>query len=182
MNDNDNSQDEFEEAMDMARSLLGQDSDNSEALEANELVGKALALRPTSTSAWTLKCQVLSALSDDTAALACIEMAIHHAPKAAEAHYWRAAVLADLARPDEALKAIERCFRYMKTDDYWLLEDLYCEKAILLDATGRNDEAVATYEAGLKRCPRSSLLNDGLAPLRRATLKSNFKVLRGGLG
>ncbi len=182
MNDNDNSQDEFEEMLDTARSLLGRDSDNSDSLEANELVGKALMMRPESTSAWTLKSQVLSALSDDVGALACIEMAIRHSGKAAEAHYWRSAVLADLGRLDEALKAIERCFRYVKADDFWLLEDLFCEKAMILNALDRDDEAVATYEAGLRRCPRSALLHDGLAPLRRATNKSNFKVLRGGLG
>lgn len=176
------SQSEFEEALDSARSLLGRDSDSSDALEANTLVGKALSIRPESSSAWILKCQVLSALGDDTAALACIDTAIRHSGKVAEAHYWRAAVLSDLGRLDEALRAVERSFRYIKTDDYWLLEDLYCEKAMILDANGRNEDAVATYEAGLKRCPRSSLLHDGLAPLRRATLKSNFKVLRGGLG
>ncbi len=182
MNDNDNRQDEFDLALEMARSLLGRDSDNSEALEANDLVGKALAIAPESSSAWTLKCQVLSALGDDIGALACIEMAIRHASKDAEAHYWRSAVLSDLDRLDEALKAIERCFRYIRTDDYWLLEDLYCEKAMILNALDRNDDAVATYEAGLKRCPRSALLHDGLAPLRRATMKSKFQVLRGGLG
>lgn len=182
MHDNDNSQMEFEEALDMARSLLGRDSDSTDALEANSLVSRALALRPESSSAWVLKGQVLSSMGDDTAALGAIEMAIRYASKAAEAHYWRAAILCDLGRLDEALQAIDRCFRFIKTDDDWLLEDLYCEKAMILDATGRNEEAVATYEAGLKRCPRSSLLHDGLAPLRRATMKSNFKVLRGGLG
>ena len=182
MDTNDNSQGEFERILDMARSLLGGESDSADALEANDLVGNALAMRPESSSAWILKCQVLSSLNDDTAALASIEMAIRFAGKAAEAHYWRSAVLSDLGRLDEALKAIGRCFRYLGSDDYWLLEDLYCEKAMILDALGRNEEAVATYEAGLKRCPRSSLLHAGLAPLRRAKLKSNFKVLRGGLG
>jgi tetratricopeptide (TPR) repeat protein len=182
MNTNDNSQSEFEETLDMARSLLAGDSDSGDALEANDLVGRALSLRPESCSAWILKCQVLSSLDDDIAALASVEMAIRFSPKAAEAHYWRAAVLSDLGRLDEALRAINRCFRYASLDDSWLLEDLYCEKAMILDALGLSEEAVAAYEAGLKRCPSSSLLHAGLAPMRRAKLKSDMKVLRGGLG
>ena len=101
--------------------------------------------------------------------------AIRFAGKAAEPHYWRSAVLYDLGRLDEALKSIERCFRYLRVDDFWLREDLYCDKAMILDALGRNDDAVATYEAGLKRCPQSSLLTAGLAPLRRAKSKSDTK-------
>lgn len=177
----DDSQEDIEETLEAARSLLGADSDGEDAIEANDLVASALARCPESPAAWILKCQVLSALGDDTAALAAIEMALRFAPRSAEAHYWRSAVLSDLDRHSEALRSIERCFRYMGIDDFWLLEDLYCEKAMILDALGREEDAVKTYEAGLKRCPSSSLLRAGLAPLRRSKVKAKLKVIRGGI-
>jgi tetratricopeptide (TPR) repeat protein len=180
METQDQSQSQFESKLDEARTLLAGDCDSQAASVANDLVIRALALRPESCSAWTLKCQVHSTLGDDTAALAAIEMAVRFNPTSAETLYWRAAVLSDLGRHSDALKTIHRCFRYVQADDAWLLEDLYCEKAMLLNAIGRDDEAVATYEAGLRRCPRSSLLKAGLAPLRRATARKSFTVLEGG--
>ncbi len=180
METQDQSQSQFETNLDEARALLAGDCESHEANVANDLVTSALALRPESCSAWTLKCQVHSTLGDDTAALAAIEMAVRFNPTSAESLYWRAAVLSDLGRHAEALKSIQRCFRYVEVDDAWLLEDLYCEKAMILHAVGRVDEAVATYEAGLRRCPRSSLLKAGLAPLRRATTRQGITVLQGG--
>lgn len=174
-------EDEFEDALEMARALLGGTDDSADLWEANDLVNRALRIRPSDPEAWILKCQILSALDDDTAALAAVEMAIRRAPKLAEAHYWRTAVLSDLERYDEALKSVERAFRYLGPEDDWLLEDLYCEKAMILDAIGRQDEAMATYEAGLKRCPESSILKAGLAPLRRERTRATFKVIPGGL-
>jgi tetratricopeptide (TPR) repeat protein len=101
-------------------------------------------------------------------------------PRSAEAHYVRAAVLADLERYAEALKAVERAFRHMGAEDDWLLEDLYYEKAAILDALDRAEEAMATFEAGLKRCPESSLLKAGLEPRRRERMSRAFKVIPGG--
>jgi tetratricopeptide (TPR) repeat protein len=78
------------------------------------------------------------------------------------------------------LKAIERAFRCLTDDDEWLLEDLYYEKAAVLDAIGRQDEALATFEAGLKRCPDSQILKAGLEPLQRERVRRTFKVIPGG--
>ena len=173
--------DEFEDSLEMARALLGGNESASDLWEANDFVNRALRIRPTDPEAWMLKCQIMSALEDDAAALACAEMALRRAPRLAEAHYWRAAVLADMERYSSALKAIERAFRSLGEHDDWLLEDLYYEKAALLDAIGRQDEALAVYEAGLKRCPDSQLLKAGLEPLRRERVRRTFKVLPGGL-
>jgi len=172
--------DEFEDSLEMARALLGGNEGASDLWEANEYVNRALRLRPADADAWMLKCQIMSALEDDPAALSSAEMALRRAPRSAEAHYWRAAVLADMERYADALKAIERAFRYMGKDDEWLLEDLYYEKAAVLDAIGRQDEALATYEAGLKRCPDSQILKAGLEPLRREKNRRMFKVIPGG--
>ena len=172
--------DEFEDSLEMARALLGGNEGASDLWEANEYVNRALRLRPADADAWMLKCQIMSALEDDPAALSSAEMALRRAPRSAEAHYWRAAVLADMERYSDALKAIERAFRYMGKDDEWLLEDLYYEKAAVLDAIGRQDEALATYEAGLKRCPDSQILKAGLEPLRREKNRRMFKVIPGG--
>lgn len=174
--------DELDKLLEAARLLLAEEADSADALEANDLASEAISLQPDSCEAWVLKCQALSSLSDDSAALACIEMATRIAPKSAEANYWRAAVLSDLKRHVAALAVIETAFRCLGSDDFWLLEDLYFEKAIILDALGRNDDAVATYELGLQRCPNSGLLSAGLAPLRRAKSKAKFVVIRGGLG
>jgi len=171
---------EFEDALEMARALLSGNEDSGDLWEANDLVNHAISLRPADTDAWILKCQILSALEDDTAALAAIEMAVRRAPRRAEAHYWRAAVMGDLQRYSEALKAIERGFRNLGPDEEWLVEDLYYEKASVLDAIGRREEALATYEAGLKKCPDSSLLRAAIEPLRRENIRSRFKVLQGG--
>jgi tetratricopeptide (TPR) repeat protein len=172
--------DEFEDSLEMARALLGGNEGASDLWEANEYVNRGLRVRPADAEAWMLKCQIMSALEDDPAALASAEMALRRAPRSAEAHYWRAAVLADMERYTDALKAIERAFRYMDKDDEWLLEDLYYEKAAVLDAIGRQDEALATYEAGLKRCPDSQILKAGLEPLRREKNRRMFKVIPGG--
>jgi tetratricopeptide (TPR) repeat protein len=173
--------DEFEDALEMSRALLGGNEGASDLWEANDYVNRALRLRPADPEAWMLKCQILSALEDDPAALAAAEMALRRAPRQAEAHYWRAAVLADMERYADALKALERAFRYLGDEDEWLLEDLYYEKGAILDAIGRQDEALLVYEAGLKRCPDSQILKAGMEPLRREQTRRSFKILKGGL-
>jgi tetratricopeptide (TPR) repeat protein len=172
---------EFEDVLEMARALLGGNEDPADLWEANDLCNRAIRLRPADPEAWVLKCQILSALDDDAAALAAIEMSLRRSPRQAEAHYWRAAILSDMERYGDALKAVERAFRNLGHEDDWLLEDLYCEKAMIFDAIGRQDEALATFEAGLKRCPESTILKAGLEPLRRERMRANFKVIPGGL-
>jgi tetratricopeptide (TPR) repeat protein len=171
---------EFDDLLEMARSLLGGQDGNGDLWEANDCVNRALHVHPGDAEAWLLKCQIMSSLEDDAAALACAEMAIRRSPRSAEAQYWRAAVLADMERYAESLKAVERAFRYITEDDEWLLEDLYYEKAAVLDAIGRQDEALATFEAGLKRCPDSQILRQGLEPLKRERMRRTFKVIPGG--
>ena len=68
----------------------------------------------------------------------------------------------------------------MGADDDWLLEDLYYEKAAILDALDRAEDAMATFETGLKRCPDSTLLKAGIEPLRRERTRRNFKLIPGG--
>lgn len=173
-------EDEFEDVLDAARSLLTAD-EQADFWEANDQVNRALALRPDDPEAWIVKAQVLSALEDDVAALAAIEMAGVREPKSAEIHYWRAAILSDLDRHADALAAIERAFRSIADDDDWLIEDLYCEKAGALESLDRGDEALAVYAAGLARCPGSTILLAGLAPLEKQNLRATLKVLQGGL-
>jgi tetratricopeptide (TPR) repeat protein len=170
---------ELERLLDQARELLGA-GDDSLLAEANTSVNQALQLNPDSVEAWLLKCQVASATGDDLAALAAVEMALHRAPHRAEALYWRGAVLGDLGRHREALRAIEGALRVLGDADHWLLEDLFYEKVTLLDALGLHDAAVAACEAGLDRCPGSPLLRAALAPAERARVRSSLKVLRGG--
>jgi tetratricopeptide (TPR) repeat protein len=176
------SKDEFDDVLETARSLLAGECESSDALDANRLINGALSMRPDSIDAWIVKCQIMSALDDDTAALAAIEMALQQNSSHTEVHYWRTVVLSDLERYTEALASIECCFRLYEDEDSWLLEDMYCEKAMILDSLGREEDAVKTYEEGLRECPSSSLLRSSLAPLRRAQVRANFKVLRGGLG
>jgi len=91
-------------------------------------------------------------------------------------------VLGDLGRHHEAVRAIEAAFHVLDDDDLWMLEDLYYEKAMLLEALGLHEAAVATCEAGLAKCPGSALLRAALVPAERARLRSSLKVLRGGAG
>jgi uncharacterized protein len=84
-------------------------------------------------------------------------------------------------RFEDGLRALDRAFRNLGTEDLWILEDLYYEKATMLDSLGDRDAAVAAFEAGLERCPGSVILRAGLEPLARARVRSQFKVLRGGL-
>lgn len=173
-------EDEYEDCLEMARALLGSYESAGDLWEANDHVNRALRHKPADSSAWILKSQILSSLDDDVAALAASEMAARRAPRSAEAHYVRAAVLADLERYHDALKAVERAFRHLATDDDWLIEDLYYEKAAILDALDRADEAMTTFEAGLKRCPESALLKAGIEPLRRERIRRSFQVIQGG--
>lgn len=172
---------ELERLLDQVRELLGA-GDDALLADANTTVNQALQLHPDSVEAWLLKCQVASATGDDLAALASVEMALHRAPHRAEALYWRGAVLGDLGRHREALRAIEAALRVLGSADHWLLEDLFYEKVTILDALGLHDAAVAACEAGLDRCPGSPLLRAALAPAERARMRSSLKVLRGGAG
>jgi tetratricopeptide (TPR) repeat protein len=173
--------DDFEACLERARDLLGASDDATALAEASLAASRAIAARPDDAAAWLVKCQILSAQGDDAAALACAEMAVRRSPRRAEAHYWRAAVLGDLGRYDDGLKALDRAFRSLGTDDLWMLEDLYYEKATMHDALGDRAAAVAAFEAGLERCPGSAILRAGLEPLERQRVRSTFKVIRGGL-
>ena len=172
---------EFDRLLDRARELLGA-GDDTLLVEANTAINQALTLRPDSVDGWLVKCQVASATGDDISALAAAEMAQTRAPLRAETLYWRGAVLGDLGRHREALRAIEAAFRAITLDDEWMLEDLYYEKAMVLEALGLHDAAVATCEAGLVKCPGSALLRAALVPAERARVRSSLKVLRGGAG
>lgn len=172
---------EFDRLLESARDLLGA-TDDARLIDANTAVNQALVLRPESVDGWLLKCQVCSATGDDVAALAAAEMAVGRDPERAECLYWRGAVLGDLGRYREALSAIEGAFTQLTADDQWLLEDLYYEKVLILDALGLPDAAVRACEAGLALCPSSPLLRSALVPAERARVRSTLKVLRGGQG
>jgi tetratricopeptide (TPR) repeat protein len=171
---------ELERLLDQARELLGA-ADDAHLVDANLAVNQALQLAPDSVEAWLLKCQVASAHGDDLAALAACEMALTRAPHRAECLYWRGAVLGDLGRHREALRAIEAALRVIAETDHWLLEDLYYEKTLVLDALGLHDAAVSAISDGLARCPGSALLRAALAPAERARVRGSLKVLRGGV-
>ena len=170
---------EFDRLLDRARELLGA-GDDALLVEANAAINQALTLRPDSVEGWLVKCQVSSATGDDIAALASAEMAHARAPNRAETQYWRGAVLGDLGRHREALRSIEAAFRAITLDDHWMLEDLYYEKAMILEGLGLHEAAVTTCEVGLARCPGSALLRAALVPAERARVRSSMKVLRGG--
>lgn len=170
---------EFDRLLDQAREYLGA-GDDAHLADANLAVNQALTVRPDSVDGWLVKCQVASATGDDIAALAAAEMASRRAPHRAECLYWRGAVLGDLGRHREALRAIEAALRNLTADDHWLLEDLYYEKILVLEALGLPEAALAACEHGLQRCPGSALLRAALAPAQRARVRSSLKVLRGG--
>ncbi len=160
--------DDYEACLDLTRELLSRGDDADELGRANLACNRAIALRPSEPEGWLLKCQLMSAMADDIAALAAAEMAVRRAPRRAEVHYWRAAVLGDLGHYEDGLRSLDRAFRSLGGDDTWLLEDLYYEKATMLDAMGAREAALATYEAGLERCPGSAILRAGLEPLQRS--------------
>jgi tetratricopeptide (TPR) repeat protein len=170
---------EFDRLLDRARELLGA-GDDALLVEANTAINQALTLRPDSVDGWLVKCQVASATGDDISALAAAEMAHMRGPNRAETLYWCGAILGDLGRHREALRSIEAAFRAVTIDDHWMLEDLYYEKATILESLGLHDAAVATCEAGLQKCPGSALLRAALVPAERARVRSSLKVLRGG--
>ncbi len=188
---------EVELLLDQVRDYLG-DGDDAKLVEANSMVNQALQLRPESIEGWLLKCQIASAIGDDQAALAAVEMALagrgrqlQTTPMASfggpiaeligppEALYWRGAVLGDLGRYREALSSIEAALRGLGDEPHWLLEELFYEKVSLLDTLGMHDSAVAARSAGLERCPGSALLRATRAPTH-ATPRPRLKVLRGG--
>lgn len=165
----------------VARDLLGSADDGRALAEASRVVNQALAMRVDAPRAWLVKCQVLAAQGDDGGALAAAEQAVRHGPHLALAHYWRGALLGDLGHYQDGLAAIDRAFSRLRAGDEWLLEDLYYEKATMLEAVGEHDAARATFEAGLERCPGSTLLQSGIEPLARPRRAAPLKLLRGGL-
>jgi tetratricopeptide (TPR) repeat protein len=172
--------DDYDACLELTRELLARGDDADDLSRANCACNRAIQLRPDDAEAWLLKCQLMSALGDDCAALAAADMAVRRAPRRAEVHYWRSAILGDLGQYEEGLRSLDRAFRSLGEDDCWLLEDLYYEKATMLDAMGAREAALATYEAGLERCPGSAILRAGLEPLQRT--RPALKVLRGGAG
>lgn len=172
---------EYDRLLERARELLGA-ADDAQLIDAATAVNQALVLRPDSVDGWLIKCQVCSATGDDIAALAAAEMAYMRAPERPDCLYWRGAVLGDLGRHAEALRAIEGAFFVSTDSDQWLLEDLFYEKVIILEALGLPEAAVATCEDGLVQCPGSPLLRAALVPAERARVRSSLKVLRGGVG
>jgi len=170
---------ELDRLLDQARDLLGA-GDDALLADANTAVNRALSLQPDSIDGWLVKCQVASAAGDDLAALAAAEMALVRAPDRAETLYWRGAVLGDLGRYREALQAIEAALVVITLEDHWMLEDLYYEKVMILEALGLHEAAVSACEAGLARCPGSALLRAAIVPVERARVRSSLKVLRGG--
>lgn len=170
---------EFDRLLDRARELLGA-GDDAQLFDANASINQALTLRPDSVEGWLVKCQVASATGDDISALSAAEMAHTRAPNRAETQYWRGAVLGDLGRHREALRAIEAAFELLSPDDQWMLEDLYYEKAMILETLGLHDAAVAACEQGLVQCPGSALLRAALGPAEKNRVRSSLKVLRGG--
>jgi tetratricopeptide (TPR) repeat protein len=172
---------EYDRLLDQARELLGA-GDDEHLADATLAVNQALVLRPESADGWLLKCQVESATGDDIAALAAAEMALARATTRAECLYWRGAVLGDLGRHREALRDIEAAFDTLLPEEHWLLEDLYYEKVMILEALGLPEAAVAACEVGLAQCPGSALLRAALVPAERARVRSSLKVLRGGAG
>jgi tetratricopeptide (TPR) repeat protein len=172
----------FENLMDMARALLGGFENVNDLWQANQYVNLALRERIDDVEGWILKSQLLSALEDEVAALAAAEMALRYAPNSAECRYIKASVLADMELYDEALLCIDHAFAACRDRDEWLLEELYFEKAAILEAMNLDDEAMALLEVGLNRCPNSPLLNAGIEPLRREKVRRKLKVIEGGLG
>ena len=171
---------EFERLIDQARELLG-GGDDDHLADANLAINQALALQPDSVEGWLVKCQVASATGDDIAALAAVEMALQRDPARSETLYWRGAILGDLGRHREAFRSIEAALRAITTDDHWMLEDLFYEKVMILEALGLHAAAVAACELGLSRCPGSALLRAALVPAERARVRSSLSVLRGGI-
>ena len=170
---------EYDRLLERARELLGA-GDDEVLVDANLAVNDALVLRPDSVEGWLLKCQVASATSDDVSALAAVEMAVARAPQRPECQYWRGAVLGDLGRYAESLRAIETAFALLTDEDHWLLEDLYFEKVTVLESLGLHGPAVIACEDGLRVCPGSALLRAALVPAERARVRGSLKVLRGG--
>jgi tetratricopeptide (TPR) repeat protein len=170
---------ELDKLLERVRELLGS-GDDTQLGDANMAVNQALTVRPDSIEGWLLKAQVESAMGDDLAALAAAEMAVARGPERSECLYWRGAVLGDLGRYAEALRAIEDALGQLSDAEQWLLEDLYYEKVTVLDALGMADAAVATCEEGLRACPGSALLRAALVPAERARVRGSLRVIRGG--
>lgn len=171
---------QFEEHLARARTLLG-DAEATDALwEANAALNEALKIHLDHPGAWVLKSQALSALEDDPSALAAAEMATRLAPQSPDCHFVRATVLVDLDRFEEALDALVAADDLADDHDP-LREDIYYERGFLLEALGESEKAVATFEEGLDHFPSSTLLRAGLEPLNRSRLRHRLRVIDGGL-
>ena len=171
----------FDDFVETARSLLAGYESLDQLWDANDAVNAALSLRLDSSRAWLLKSQIMSALGDDLAALAAVERARQLQPNDPEAEYVRGAVLADMERFDDALVAIEQAATEIDVERSWLEEDLVYEKANILEAMGRSNDALQILEHGLSDHPDSFLLRSGIEPLRRKKLRDHLRVIDGGL-
>ncbi|MCK5796871.1 MAG: hypothetical protein KAI47_06805 [Deltaproteobacteria bacterium] len=169
----------FDELLDATRALLAEGEGSSDLWTANAHINDALLQRPKAGDAWILKSQVLSSLGDDFASLAAAAMAVQTLEDNSEALYVRATVLADLERHEEALADINSALNTIGTDA-WLLEDIYFERGMMLDALGRTEDAMASFEEGISHFPDSVLLKSAIEPLHRERRRHRFRVIDGG--
>src|SRR5207249_48265 len=138
-------EEEFAKALHLAQKLLLRARDAADIGEANALCNRALRLQPRAADAWLLKAQVLLRMEDGAAALGAVEMALQGRPQSPEGHALRAAALGQMERFSEALRATKRAFRLCDEQPGHLhdalLEELYYERAAILDALDRTEEA-----------------------------------------
>lgn len=172
--------DDYDGWLARARRLLAEGGDAASLAEATAACNRAIASRPDAAEGWIVKCQLASALDDDAGALAAAEMAVARAPRRAEAHFWRAAVLGDLGLLDAGLAAVDQAMALLGDDDGWLLEDLFFEKAAMLEArrgAGAGAETVAGAVADDERLDPAFGRPEAAA---HAVAPPALTVLRGG--
>jgi predicted O-linked N-acetylglucosamine transferase (SPINDLY family) len=150
------------EAARTCKAILKSDDRNGDALfilalteikrqrfrQADQLLGRVIALNPEAALAWAHRGNARIALKDFDGAVAAFDRAIAIAPTFVEVHFNRAKLLKDLGRLDEALAGYDRCVAVAPR----FLDGLI-NRGNLLGLLGRHDEALSCYDQCLALQP-----------------------------
>src|SRR5215469_18246905 len=116
--------------------------------EADELLGKVVALNPNAALAWANRGNTRIALKDFAGALAAFDRAIAAEPRFMEVHFNRAKLLKDLGRLEEALAGYDACLALAPR-----FVDGLINRGNVLSMLGFHAEALACYDQCLAAQP-----------------------------
>jgi tetratricopeptide (TPR) repeat protein len=131
-------------------------SDKSEELaganrweDALKAINRSLELDPVNGVSWTFKAFILTSLGRTEETLAAFDEAVKQNPRDTIAWQYKAGQLLDMKRYNESLEAYDRVINLTGENDTAGLAQVYLNKGMALNKTGRQKEAEEAFQKSL---------------------------------